>query len=55
MIKPTEVKICLCQEDFDRAIAELTEDDFWEAWKWLGKLVRIRARRIRELWDAQRS
>lgn len=46
-----DVKIILCQADFDRAIAEMTEEEFNEAWTQLGKFVRMRAKRIRELWD----
>ena len=45
------IKIVLCQDDFDRALAEMTEEEFNEAWQQLGKLVRIRAKRIRDLWN----
>ena len=45
-----EVTIILSQEDFDRAMAEMSEDEFKVAWEQLGKLVRIRAKRIEELW-----
>jgi hypothetical protein len=45
-----EVKIVLSQADFDRAVAEMSEDEFRVAWGQLGKLVRIRAKRIKESW-----
>lgn len=47
----SDIKIVLSQGDFDRAIAEMPEEEFADAWHQLGKLVRIRARRISELWD----
>jgi len=46
-----EVKIILSQADFDRAVAEMSEDEFKAAWEQLGKLVRIRANRIKESWQ----
>jgi hypothetical protein len=45
------VNIVLNQEDFDRALAEMTEEEFNLAWEQLGKLVRIRGKRIKELWE----
>lgn len=48
-----DITIILSQEDFDRAIAEMTQEEFTVAWTQLGTLVRIRAKRVRELWDKQ--
>jgi len=46
-----QVNIILNQEDFDRALTEMTEEEFVTAWEQLGKLVRIRGKRIKELWS----
>ncbi len=46
-----EVNIVLNQADFDRALAEMTDEEFDEAWEQLGILVRFRAMRIKEMWE----
>ena len=48
-----QVNIILNQDDFDRALTEMTVEEFAAAWEQLGKLVRIRGKRIKELWSKE--
>jgi hypothetical protein len=48
-----QVNIILNQEDFDRALAEMSEGEFKIAWAYLGRFVRARAKRIKKLWEVQ--
>lgn len=50
-----QVNIILNQEDFDRALAEMADEEFKIAWEYLGKFVRARAKRIKEFWEGKRK
>lgn len=54
-IEISNCNIILNQADLDRALAEMTDEEFEEAWKQLGILVRFRAKRIREMWNYEQD